>query len=132
MAAKAAGRGKFRVMLKQVGEKTNSSEFAIDGRLLGEASEEKGIAGFLRDAVRDFKDHQDCPDEEALATTWPAFCDQLQKAGAIRSRASHHSNASHPKSAAASPETESKPNSNQEVAPGLGRRVNSRNRFQFD
>ncbi len=69
-----------RVLEDNINEKTNSSELAIDGRLLGEATEERSISELLRDAMRDFKDQQDCPNEEALAKTWPALREQLQEA----------------------------------------------------
>jgi hypothetical protein len=68
------------VLEDNINEKVNSSELAIDGRLLGEATEERSISELLRDAMRDFKDQQDCPDEEALTKTWPALREQLQEA----------------------------------------------------
>jgi hypothetical protein len=58
----------------------NSSELAIDGRLLGEATEERSVAELLRDAMRDFKDQQDCPNEETLVKTWPTLREQMQEA----------------------------------------------------
>jgi hypothetical protein len=67
-----------RVLEDNIAEKVNSSELAIDGALLGEATEERSVAELLRDAMRDFKDQQDCPNEETLAKTWPALCEQLQ------------------------------------------------------
>ena len=69
-----------RVLEDNINEKTNSSELAIDGRLLGEATEERSITELLRDAMRDFKDQQDCPNEETLAKIWPALREQLQEA----------------------------------------------------
>jgi len=69
-----------RVLEDNINEKTNSSELAIDGRLLGEASEERSISELLRDAMRDFQSRQDCPNEGTLAATWPALRAQLQEA----------------------------------------------------
>jgi hypothetical protein len=69
-----------RVLEDNINEKTNSSELAIDGRLLGEATEERSISELLRDAMRDFRSKQDCPNEESLAKTWPALREQLQEA----------------------------------------------------
>ena len=69
-----------RVLEDNINEKTNSSELAIDGRLLGEATDERSIAELLRDAMRDFKSKQDCPNEETLAKTWPALRAQLREA----------------------------------------------------
>ena len=48
--------------------------------LLGEATEERSISELLRDAMRDFKDQQDCPNEETRAKTRPALREQLQEA----------------------------------------------------
>ena len=73
-----------RVLEDNINEKTNSSELAIDGRLLGEATDERSIAELLQEAMRDFKDHQDCPDEEALTLTWPALRAQLIEAAKAR------------------------------------------------
>ena len=69
-----------RVLEDNINEKVNSSELAIDGRLLGEATEERSIAELLRDAMRDFQSRQDCPNEETLVKTWPALREQLQEA----------------------------------------------------
>ncbi len=69
-----------RVLEDNINEKTNSSELAIDGRLLGEATDERSIAELLRDAMRDFQSKQDCPNEETLAKTWPALREQLREA----------------------------------------------------
>jgi hypothetical protein len=85
-----------RVLEDNVNEKVCSSELAIDGRLLGEASEERGIAELLRDAMNDFRDHQDCPDEETLSKTWPALRDQLQAAAESWGRNGRKQNAAAP------------------------------------
>jgi hypothetical protein len=69
-----------RVLEDNINEKTNSSELAIDGRLLGEATEERSISELLRDAMRDFQSKQDCPNEETLIKTWPALRKGLQEA----------------------------------------------------
>jgi len=69
-----------RVLEDNINEKTNSSELAIDGRLLGEASEERSVAELLREAMRDFREKQDCPNEEVLCKTWPQLCEQLREA----------------------------------------------------
>jgi len=69
-----------RVLEDNINEKTNSSELAIDGRLLGEATDERSIAELLRDAMRDFRSQQDCPNEENLAKTWPTLREQLREA----------------------------------------------------
>jgi hypothetical protein len=69
-----------RVLEDNITEKTNSSELAIDGRLLGETTEERGIAELLRDAMSDFQSKQDCPNEETLAQNWPALREELQAA----------------------------------------------------
>jgi hypothetical protein len=65
-----------RVLEDNISEKTNSSELAIDGHLLGKATEERSVSELLRDAMRDFQHGtgtagQDCPNEETLAKTWP-------------------------------------------------------------
>jgi hypothetical protein len=67
-----------RVLEDNINEKTNSSELAIDGRLLGEDAEEKSMSELLRDAMRDFKSNQECPDEQKLTETWPALREQLR------------------------------------------------------
>jgi hypothetical protein len=69
-----------RVLEDNICEKTNSSELALDGRLLAEATEERSISELLRDAMRDFRSKQDCPNEESLAKTWPTLREQLQAA----------------------------------------------------
>jgi hypothetical protein len=69
-----------RVLEDNIAEKTNSSELAIDGRLLGEATEERSVSELLREAMRDFRSTQDCPNEETLAATWPTLREQLQAA----------------------------------------------------
>jgi len=84
------------VLEDNINEKVCSSELAIDGRLLGEASDERGIAELLRDAMNDFRDHQDCPDEETLSKTWPALRDQLQAAAESWGRNGRKQNAAAP------------------------------------
>ena len=69
-----------RVLEDNINEKVNSSELAIDGRLLGEATEERSVAELLRDAMRDFQSRQDCPNEETLVKTRPALREQMQEA----------------------------------------------------
>jgi hypothetical protein len=66
-----------RVLEDNINEKTNSSELAIDGRLLGESTEERSVPELLRDAMRDFQSQQDCPNEQTLMMTWPKLCKQL-------------------------------------------------------
>lgn len=69
-----------RVLEDNINEKTNSSELAIDGRLLGESSEEKSVGELLREAMADFRSEQDCPNEENLALTWPILRAELEEA----------------------------------------------------
>jgi hypothetical protein len=68
-----------------INEKTNSSELAIDGRLLGELVDERSVSGLLRDVMRDFRPGKDAgtqehPNEEVLAKTWPELRFQLRQA----------------------------------------------------
>jgi len=69
-----------RVLEDNNNEKINSSEMAIDGRLLGEATEERSISDLLREAMRDFREKQDCPNEETSSKFWPALRKKLRKA----------------------------------------------------
>ncbi len=72
-----------RVLEDNINEKTNSSELAIDGQLLGEAADERSVSELLRDAMRDFKEKKDCPNEEDLVKTWPALREQLREAARL-------------------------------------------------
>ncbi|HEV7927252.1 MAG TPA: SNF2-related protein [Verrucomicrobiae bacterium] len=69
-----------RVLEDNINEKTNASELAIDGRLLGESTQEKSIGELLREAARDFLGTQVCPNEEELRHTWPVLRQSLQDA----------------------------------------------------
>jgi hypothetical protein len=72
-----------RVLEDNVNEKVNSSELAIDGRLLGEESEEKSVAELLAMAMADFKSAQDCPNERLLMQSWPELRQQLADAAKL-------------------------------------------------
>jgi SNF2 family DNA or RNA helicase len=69
-----------RVLEDSINEKTNASELAIDGQLLGESTQEKSLGELLREAARDFLGTQECPNEEELLHTWPALRQSLREA----------------------------------------------------
>ena len=75
-----------RVLEDNINEKNNSSELAIDGRLLGEKAEEKSISALLQEALADFNRDGvgESPDESELEKTWPDLRDQLEDAARKR------------------------------------------------
>jgi SNF2 family DNA or RNA helicase len=69
-----------RVLEDNINEKTNAAELTIDGRLLGESTQEKSTGELLREAVKNFLGTQQCLNEEVLLHTWPVLRQSLQDA----------------------------------------------------
>jgi len=63
-----------------VQEKGDSSELVLDGRLLGERSEEINLAQLLQVAQREFDAGSDTLDEALVHAQWPALRDRLRTA----------------------------------------------------
>lgn len=63
-----------------VQEKGDSSDLVLDGRLMGERSEEINLAELLQVAQREFDPASDTLDEALLHAQWPALRDQLHAA----------------------------------------------------
>ncbi len=63
-------------------EKTNAAELVLDGRLIGERSEEINLAELLKVARREFNEKDNTLDEALLQTEWPRLRDRL--GGAMR------------------------------------------------
>ena len=59
------------------GEKGDSSQLALDGRLVEEAIEEVDLAALLAGAVRDFKPFASTVDEQDIEAAWPALRHRL-------------------------------------------------------
>lgn len=65
-----------------IGEKGDSAELVLDGRLLGETAEEINLAELLNVAHREFDAGTDSIDEALVAGQWPALRDLLATAQA--------------------------------------------------
>ena len=63
-----------------IGEKGDSSELVLDGRLLGERSEEVDLAQLLKVAQQEFDSASETLDEAMVQAQWPALRDQLRTA----------------------------------------------------
>ena len=63
-----------------IGEKGDSSELVLDGRLLGERSEEVDLAQLLKVAQQEFDSASETLDEAMVQAQWPALRDQLRRA----------------------------------------------------
>jgi hypothetical protein len=61
-------------------EKNESSELVLDGRLMGERSEEINLAQLLQVAQREFDPTSDTLDEGLIHAQWPALRDRLSAA----------------------------------------------------
>jgi hypothetical protein len=61
-------------------EKGDSSELVLDGRLIGERSEEVNLAELLKVAQREFNAESDTLDEALVHAQWPALREQLRTA----------------------------------------------------
>jgi hypothetical protein len=58
-------------------EKTDAAELVLDGRLIGERSEEINLAELLKVARREFNEKDNTLDEALLQAEWPALRDRL-------------------------------------------------------
>ena len=63
-----------------IGEKGDSSELVLDGRLLGERSEEVNLAELLKVAQREFNASTGTLDEALVHAQWPALREKLRVA----------------------------------------------------
>ena len=61
-------------------EKGDSAELVLDGRLIGERSEEVNLAELLKVAQREFNAESDTLDEALVHAQWPALREQLRTA----------------------------------------------------
>jgi hypothetical protein len=58
-------------------EKTDAAELVLDGRLIGERSEEINLAELLKVARKEFNEKDNTLDEALLQSEWPALRDRL-------------------------------------------------------